>query len=183
MGFVFPPIVEIALGLLVLAGAAWDLRSRRVPNGLVLAGFLFGVALNSFLYGESGLWSALLGAALAILVYLPIHALGGIGAGDVKLMAAVGALVGPANWIRIFIFTAAAGLLLAVVAMIWKHRLGRTLSNLAGILGQLAQGRAPRRRNPEWYYQSGVALTFPHAVTIAIGCVVYLVAASAGSPH
>src|SRR5579871_3531434 len=100
MIFVFPPIIEIGLCVLVLVAAGYDLRRRRIPNWLAGAGLVFGLGLNSFLYEAPGLRLALLGMGLALVIYVPIYALHGIGAGDVKLMAAIGAIVGPAYWIR-----------------------------------------------------------------------------------
>src|SRR4051812_29537661 len=94
---------EVMLGLIVLLAAVFDIRSRRIPNWLVGFGLVWGVSMNTFLFGLPGLKSALLGIAVASLIYFPLFLVRGMGAGDVKLMMAIGSLVGPAMWFRIFI--------------------------------------------------------------------------------
>ncbi|MDX2181298.1 MAG: A24 family peptidase [Bryobacteraceae bacterium] len=96
------------------AAATWfDLRERRIPNWLCAAGFALGVALH---------WrDGLLGAALAMAIYAPLYLLRGVGAGDVKLMAAVGAIAGPWNWLGVFAFSSLATL----AAALWAIRTKR----------------------------------------------------------
>ena len=172
-------MIEIGLCALVLTAAGYDLRSRRIPNWLPVAGLVFGVGLNSFLYEAAGLRMALLGLGLALAIYIPIYALHGIGAGDVKLMAAVGSIVGPAYWIRLFIFTAAVGLLAAVGLIISRGGLRRTLNNLGILLRALASFRLPHHvAAADLDVNSPAALTMPHAVTIAFGCILFLVVAT-----
>jgi prepilin peptidase CpaA len=179
MVFVFPPVIEIGLCGLVLTAAGYDLRSRRIPNWLVGAGLVFGVGLNSFLYEAAGLRLALLGLGLALAIYIPIYALHAIGAGDVKLMAAVGSIVGPAYWIRLFIFTAAAGVLAAVGLIVSRGRMRRTIHNLGVLMRTLASFRLPHRvAAADLDVSSPAALTMPHAVTIALGCILFLVVAT-----
>src|SRR5579871_918007 len=98
-----PLILRAVLLLLVILAAIWDIRFRRVPNWLTLTGVLIGVGLNSFLYESAGLWASLEGLGLALLIYFPLFLLRGMGAGDAKLMAAVGALAGPMNWLGILV--------------------------------------------------------------------------------
>lgn len=92
------------------AAASWfDLRERRVPNWLCAAGFALGVALD---------WrGGLLGSGLALSVYAPLYFLRGVGAGDVKLMAAMGALAGPVNWLGVFAFSSVVSLAAALWAI------------------------------------------------------------------
>src|SRR5215831_17994976 len=98
---------------LVVAAGVYDILYRRIPNWLVASGLAVGIALNLFLFGWTGLKSSLLGIGLAMAVYFPLYLLRGMGAGDVKLMMAVGAIVGPGTWFGILIFT---GILGGVVA-------------------------------------------------------------------
>lgn len=178
MAFVFPPVIEVGLCSLVLTAAVYDLRSRRIPTGLAAAGFLFGVGLNTFLYGDGGLRLALLGALLALAVYVPIYALHGIGGGDVKLMAAIGCIVGPSYWLRLFIFTAGTGLIAALCLIVLRGRLRRTLLNLGALLAALARFRLPHQQRKDLDVSDPRALTMPHAVTIAVGSIVFLVVAT-----
>src|SRR3954466_2040420 len=87
---------QILLGILVLVAAGYDIRYRRIPNWLVLAGIVTGFAWNVFSSGWSGLGHAAAGFGLGLALYFPLYLLRARGAGDVKLLAAVGAIVGPA---------------------------------------------------------------------------------------
>src|SRR5437763_15114898 len=105
-----PPGVEALLLVLVLIAAVYDVRYRRIPNWLTLLGVVLGVAMNTFLYrGWPGLRFSLAGLALAFGVYVLLYALRAMGAGDVKLMAAVGAIAGWQDWFGIFVITALVG--------------------------------------------------------------------------
>lgn len=162
-----------ALVVLVLSAAATDLRNRRIPNSLTLTGVVAGLVLNLGLNGMLGARASLLGLALGFVVLLPPFLLRGGGAGDVKLMAAVGALAGPLNTFSIFILTALFGGLLALGLLLWKGGLGRALRNTGFIVGQLAQGRAPHEQRPDLTL-AGPGPKLPYAVPIAMGTLVFL---------
>lgn len=89
----------LTVPLLILLGlaTAWDLRQRRIPNLLVLAGALAGGVIQLTVAGLAGLQDALLGLLLGFGLLLPGYILGTTGAGDVKLMAAIGTFLGPYN--------------------------------------------------------------------------------------
>lgn len=172
-----PPGIQIVLLALVLTAAIHDLRSRRVPNWLTAAGFVAGLGLYAFLFGMQGFWFALKGAGLALLIYFPLFALRAMGAGDAKLMAAVGALAGPWNWLGIFFLTAILGGILAIVLTLSRGALRRTLANMIFLLKQLALFRTPYIGRPELDTSHKSALTLPHAFSIALGSIGFLVAA------
>src|ERR1700686_1387531 len=98
--FTLPPQkVEMVLIVLLLAAAVFDVAYRRIPNWLTVTGVLLGVALNAIIGPpEAGLLFSLAGLAVGFGVYAALYALRAMGAGDVKLMAAVGALVGWQRW-------------------------------------------------------------------------------------
>src|SRR5215471_4225376 len=112
-----PRGADAILLALVICAAIYDARYRRIPNWLTVSGVLFGIALNSFTGrpdfgvdpGVAGLLFALKGMGLGFGLYLALHLLRAMGAGDVKLMAAVGSLVGWQDWFGIFVFTAIIG--------------------------------------------------------------------------
>ena len=166
---VLPMSLQIAMAALVLLAAYFDIRERRVPNWLALAGFGLGVGLNGALGGFAGLKMALLGAGLALLIYLPLWLLHAMGAGDAKLMAAVGAVVGPASWWSIFFLTVIVGAVIAVIAIVVKRRGRRTLGNLYLMVTSLAHRTAPYKVSPELDVQSSDGFRMPHAVSIACG--------------
>lgn len=109
--------LELILLCLVCQAAASDLAWRRVPNVLVLAGLLLAVALHWRLGGSSALLGqALAGALVGLLLFLPMYALGGMAAGDVKLMAMAGSFVGPTQALQLGVLSALAG---GVLALCW----------------------------------------------------------------
>ena len=111
--------IQILVAVIVIAAAATDLRSRRIPNWLTLSGVCAGLLLNWYMEGLVGIRTSLEGLALGFGVYFVLYCLRAMGAGDVKLMAAVGAIVGPQNWVWVFIATAIAGGVLAAAGAVW----------------------------------------------------------------
>jgi prepilin peptidase CpaA len=112
----------------------FDLHSRRIPNRLT-----FGAALGALLYatataGVAGAGSSAMGWIIALLLFLPFFLLGGMGAGDVKLMAAVGAWLGTAEVVHAVLYAALAGALLALVLVVLKGRARQTFFNLQMLL-------------------------------------------------
>jgi prepilin peptidase CpaA len=179
----FPPVgLQVILVLLVSIAAIYDLRFRRIPNWLVLTGLLLGLGLNAFLFAWSGVRSSLLGIALAFLIYFPLYLLRGMGAGDVKLMAAVGAMVGPANWFGIFIIASLLGGVVAVILLLARGRLRSTLWNIGFLLQRLGSFKAPYARE-ELDISSKKSIKLPHAIVIAGGAVVFLAAAWMWAPR
>lgn len=161
--------------LLVTPAALIDFRQRRVPNWLSLTGVLLGIALNVVLFRTAGLWLSLGGIGLAMIVYLPLYLLRAMGAGDVKLMAAIGAASGPANWFGIFILTSVIGGVVALVAVIVKGRLRQTVENILVILRNLGARQAPFKSNPELDVRTSAGIRLPHAVIIALGTLTFLI--------
>ncbi len=162
-----PPALEVLVVALTLVAAVYDLRERRIPNWLSVTGMLVGVLANVMLAGVAGLKAAGLGFALAALVYVPLFLLRAVGGGDVKLMAAVGAIAGPGVWLAIFFATALVGGAAALVLTLWRGRLRRTLYNIAFILWELTHFRAPHHSRDELDVANPKALRLPHAIVIA----------------
>ena len=107
--------IQLLLAALVISAAISDIRSRRVPNWITIPGLVLAIVLNTWLPHGAGLRSSLLGLAVASIVYLIFFALRAMGAGDVKLLAATGALLGPYDtWIA-GICTLLVGAVLAVM--------------------------------------------------------------------
>ena len=172
---------QTILATLVIAAAAFDLRTRLIPNWLCAAGLLCGFACQIALFQWSGAREAALGSGLALLIYVPLFALRAVGGGDVKLMAAVGSIAGPRSWIAIFLITAIVGGAIALVMVAFKGRTRRTLRNVGILLTELGHLRAPHRVEPELDVSSGQGLRLPHGCTIAAGTLLYLAYSSVAS--
>jgi prepilin peptidase CpaA len=164
----------ILLAALVVVAAACDFRTRHIPNWLCALGVLGGFACEIELFHWTGAREAALGAGLALLVYIPLFTLRAVGGGDVKLMAAVGAFAGPQNWIAIFLVTALAGGVAALVLIALRGRTRRTFRNVGILLTELAHLRSPHLVEPELDVTSEKALRLPHGCTIAAGTLLYL---------
>jgi prepilin peptidase CpaA len=165
---------EILVLVLVLVAAGTDIRWRKIPNWLTLSGILAGFGVNCWLSGWAGLATSGEGLLLGFGVYIVLYALRAMGAGDVKLMAAVGSVVGPTNWILVFIASALAGGVLAVALMIRSGRAKQTLWNSFFIVGELMHFRAPYERRKDLDVRDPRALNMPHGVAIAAGTMVCL---------
>jgi prepilin peptidase CpaA len=166
--------LQAAVAAVTLVAAATDLHSRIIPNWLVVVGFLAGFGLNTWYGGWDGLVSALFGFGLALLIYIPLFILRAMGGGDVKLMAAVGCMVGPHNWFMVFIFASLLGGVFAICLILFRNAAGGTLWNMFHILKELIRLRLPFKSKPELDIGHSKALTMPHGLSIAAGTLMFL---------
>lgn len=144
------------------AAAAIDLRTRRVPNALTLTLAVAGIVFAAAGIGRVTLLGAIAGMAAGLLLMLPGHLFGATGAGDVKLFAALGAILGPASIGAAFLYTAIAGGVLAATVAVRRRRLGQTIDRTrrliadgAGAIAEIEHADAGNR--------------FAYAPAIAIG--------------
>lgn len=126
--------------VLVAAAAQADVRTRKIPNALTLPALLLGLAVHAAFHGFQGMQSSFAGLAFATLVLLPGWLFRWMGAGDVKLMAAVGAwLAWPQTVIAVLASLVMGGAISLIVA--WRRRvLLQALTN-AGFIAQAALAR------------------------------------------
>jgi prepilin peptidase CpaA len=141
-----------ALTLVLMMALESDLRERRVPNVLVLLALCTGFALSAWGPEQSGggifssdpgalgATSALLGALVGLLVFIPFYWLHAMGAGDVKLMAALGSFTGPAEAISLALCILVAGGVLAVLRMLWIGKSAQVFGNVKTVLQGWGQG-------------------------------------------
>jgi prepilin peptidase CpaA len=163
----------LTLAVLAMTAAIYDCRFRRIPNWLNLSGLIVGFGLNTYYLSLHGGIKAAEGMALAVAVYFPFYLLRGMGAGDVKLMAAIGSLAGPSSWFAIFLATALVGGLAAAVFSVVKGRFAETCCNVYFLAKDLLQLRTPFTTNPKLDFRHAESLRMPHGLLIAAGCVTY----------
>lgn len=157
--------------LIVLAIASFtDLRNRRIPNWLVLPFLVAGVLVSAWLHGWSGIWQSVSGLGLGALLFGLLCWLGGMGMGDVKLCAAIGAWIGPEQLLIALVIT---GLVGGVMALCWAVA-GGFAGELFRGTGDLIFGLKERglRPHPELVLNNPSAHTMPYAPAIAIGTLV-----------
>ncbi|HEY7098309.1 MAG TPA: A24 family peptidase [Terriglobales bacterium] len=162
---------EIVWGLallLALVAGGIDWKTRRIPNWLTVSGFIAGFVTNTVAWGWPGSKAALLGAGLGLLVLLPFVWVRSLGAGDWKLVGALGAIVGPAALLDILVTTIIVAGVMAVILIVWKRRVGQTLRNLRSMLVAMMSLHVPPADvsldNPQ-------ALKVPFGVAVAVAVV------------
>ena len=118
----------------LIAAAVTDVRSSRVPNVITFPLALVGLGFHTISDSGSGLLFSLEGLGLGLVLFLGFYIYGGMGAGDVKLLAAIGAIVGPFNVFVGFLIASLLGGLYAVAVMIWHLGLAKTAERIKIIL-------------------------------------------------
>jgi prepilin peptidase CpaA len=162
----------------VIVAAVFDLRCRRIPNWLNLAALVLGIGGNILLFHLPGLLQSSLGLGCALLIYVPLYLVRGMGAGDVKLMAAIGSIVGPGNWLGIFLATALLGGLVSLIYIASRRRLSQTFLNLAFVVAELGHLRVPAAQDVRVDVRHPSALRMPHGAVIAGATGVFLLIGS-----
>jgi len=146
----------------------YDVRYRRIPNVLVLATLLAGISVNTAFGGWPGMLSSLQGFALAFFPMLLMHIFGALGAGDVKLFGAVGAVLGVGLVPLAFVVVVMLGAVLAVYTML---RAGRVLTTLHGVL-RIFVGLLPGWEMPRFAMSPDRKHTIPYGVAIMLGSLI-----------
>jgi len=121
---------HVFLTLTAIAGCLHDLRNRRIPNYLTFGSAALAILYAAVTSGWDGLGVALAGWAVGIVLFMPFFLLRGMGGGDVKLLAALGAWVGPSTLLSIIFYTAIAGGVMALIVILWQRKLQSTFRNL-----------------------------------------------------
>lgn len=165
------PEAAVKLAILVPLAASviyHDVRFRRIPNVLVLMALIAGLVINSAFGGFRGLGNSALGFAVAFIPMLLLHVFGAMGAGDVKLMGAVGSILGAALMPVTLILVVMAGGVLAIYTML---RAGTVFSTLHGVL-RIFVGLLPGWEMPRFAMAPDRRHTIPYGVAIMVGSLV-----------
>ncbi len=164
-----------SLAALLVTAVASDLRSRRIPNTLVVTGFGLALTAHAITMNTSALplagaawWAPLAGLAAGFALLLPLYLLRATGAGDVKLMAMVGAFVGAPTVLAATLYTLLAGGLLSLVFMLGRGVAAQTLANVRFMLTDWAQ-RVGTGQGARLAPLQTTAARLPYAVAIALG--------------
>ena len=161
----------ILLAPLAIFVIYYDVRYRRIPNVLVLATLIAGISINTGFSGVQGMVSSLEGFALAFFPMLLMHIFGAMGAGDVKLFGAVGAVLGVSQVPLAFVVVVMLGAVLAVYTML---RAGTVLSTMHGVL-RIFVGILPGWEMPRFTMAPDRKHTIPYGVAIMLGSLIAVV--------
>ena len=169
------PNFAVATSALLIPLAAiityYDVRYRRIPNLFVLATLVSGLTLNLIYGGWAGLGASALGCAMALGLMLVLHVLGAMGAGDVKLFAAIGSVLGAGLVMPTFLVVVLTGGVLAVVSMLRAGSVRTTLLNVLRIF----VGLLPGWQMPRFAVPADRRHTIPYGVAITFGTLISLV--------
>lgn len=170
------PVIVATLAFTGLCIAS-DVRTRRIPNLLSGLGVVAGIVLNAAYFGSDGLLASLGGMLLSMGLLLAPFATGGLGGGDVKMMGAVGALLGPHTALAALLVGLALGGVIMAVHLARLGRLRETLRTVGSMVSASVIGRSaePLRVSAA---QPG-AITLPYSVPLCLGTLAVL---TLGSP-
>jgi prepilin peptidase CpaA len=159
-------LLLIALALAVIA-AFWDIKQRRIPNWLTYPGIGLGFVLRGLLFGWKGLGSAVTGCLFVGGIMFLFYAVRAMGAGDVKLMAAIGSVVGPRQGVVVLLATAICGGIMAIIYAVYRGRMWATLKNVGSVLRFHAW--AGLQAHPDLNLDNPKTLRMPYGLAIAAG--------------
>lgn len=148
--------------------AYYDVRYRRIPNPFVLATLISGVVMNAVFGGLAGVLSSCAGCLFAFVLMFLLHVFGAMGAGDVKLFAAIGAVMGAHLVLPTFLVVVLTGGLLATISII---RAGAVFSTMQRVL-QILVGLLPGWEMPRFAVPADRRTTIPYGVAITIGSLI-----------
>jgi prepilin peptidase CpaA len=155
----------IPLAVLVIY---YDVRYRRIPNAFVLATLISGLTLNIAMGGLNGGLNSLGGCVLAFILMFMLHVFGAMGAGDVKLFAAIGSVIGAQLVLPTFVVVVLTGGVLALVSILRSGVFGTTMHRVLQIL----VGLLPGWQMPKFTVPADRSHTIPYGVAITIGTII-----------
>lgn len=163
-------LTDVILLLVLIICLYTDLKEHKIYNKVVFPAAAAGIIYYSVQHGLSGLKFSVPGLGLGMLLFFLPYVLGGLGAGDVKLLGAVGALKGPLFVFRAALGTALVGGLIALVILFWRQQLWGTLKRLALVWGIFLLGRcSSTRRALLLLERTPYSSRFPYGVAIFLG--------------
>ena len=162
-------LCDLLLLCIVTAAAISDLIRRKIPNALVLSGILAALALHAWLWPQqlASLWLG--GMATGFFLFLPLYVLRGMAAGDVKLIAMVGAFVGPWPVLQICFATFVLGGLMAVLMISYQGKWRACLRNVRELLWPMIARMAGIPLAPAALGQQASVGNMPYGLAIALG--------------
>ena len=165
-------LIGLLLVLLAIA-VAWDVTKRKIPNLLIVIGLVVALIGQFFLAGGQGWLAWLLGLLAGFAAFLPLYLLRGTAAGDVKLMATVGAFVGWGLALKIALISFVFGGVLSILIIVSKGRVVQTWHNICLILLPLVTRRAGVNIGATDISSQSVG-SIPYAIAIALGSLTVL---------
>jgi prepilin peptidase CpaA len=163
------PVVVLVIGV---TACVTDVRSRKIPNILTFGAAACGVLFHVMVHGSAGLLLSAGGWATGVLLFLPFFLLRGMGAGDVKLLAALGSWLGPLQTLWLALFASMAGGVLALAVALSSGYLRKMFQNIGSML--LFWYVAGPKPVPEQTLDRSTSPRLAYAIPIFVGAVITL---------
>jgi len=158
----------------ILIWAAWiDGKELRVPNWMTYSMILAGLAFNTWTGGTEGLGFGAWGMVVGLLCLMPLYAVGGMGAGDVKLMAGIGAWLGATVTWNAFLVSTVVGGLMALVMVLYRKSWSKHYNNFWMILHEFKAVKNPAELSRIAAERKPQMLLLPYGIPICIGSIAY----------
>jgi prepilin peptidase CpaA len=161
------------LSAALIVAAVIDGWKLKVPNWITFPLIVAGWAYSTVYFGWEGLAWSLLGTVVGLLLLLPAYAIGGMGAGDVKLLAGVGAWVWATTTLYAFCVSALVGGAIALVMVFWRHDWRHHSHQFWSILGEIVEVRDANALAAAAAQRKSTMLLLPYGIPIAIGSIAY----------
>src|SRR3954464_10646823 len=165
------PVWFVTITLIVAALIdGWQLK---VPNWLTFPMVLSGLVYNTIAFGWEGLLASVLGTVVGLALLLPAYAIGGMGAGDVKLLAGVGSWILIQHTVNSFCLSAVVGALMAVAMVVCRRAWKKHQDQFWLILNEIMVIKNPERLAEIAAERKSRMLLLPYGIPIAIGTIGY----------
>jgi prepilin peptidase CpaA len=169
---IFDYLVAGGVVVLVLGSVYSDLRWRKIPNCLTLPAIVLGLVLNFLDNSWTGLFFSFLGFSVGLGLFFLPFALGGMGAGDVKFLSAIGAFLGAKAVFNVFLYACLAGGIIALYYIITQKKIIQTIKNLLLFFKYILFFRSPEIgaelfKNPVGH--------IPYGLAVGMGAIGYLI--------
>lgn len=159
---------------ITLIWAAWiDGKELRVPNWMTFPMVLSGLIYCTWTDGLSGLGFGLAGMVCGLLTLMPLYAVGGMGAGDVKLMAGIGAWLGWKTTLYAFCVSTIVGAVMAIIMVLYRRSFTKHYANFLMILNEWMQVKKPTELSRIAAERKPSMLLLPYGIPICIGSIGY----------
>jgi len=161
------------VSVVLIVAAYIDGKQLRVPNWITFPLILSGLAFNTILAGWAGLGSGLLGMVVGLACLLPLYSVGGMGAGDVKLLAGVGAWLGWKVTFYGFAISTIVGAVMAVAMVLYRRDTKKHAANFLMIFTEWMEVKSPKKLAEIAAERKSRMLLLPYGIPICIGCIGY----------
>jgi prepilin peptidase CpaA len=161
------------VSVVLVVAAVIDGRQLRVPNWITFPMILSGWLASGVIYGWDGVQVSLWGTAIGLGLLLPAYAIGGMGAGDVKLLAGVGAWVGATQTVWAFAVSAILGAIIAVIMVVVSRKWRHHQRQFASIIAEILVIRSPTKLSEIAAERKPSMMLLPYGIPIAIGTIGY----------